>query len=275
MIPLPSIKPVYPQEILSVFPPAERMAAHYGVDRRFLRFASPPYSTDSEEQYSLHQYSTLRITDSYGDAVTVTHDEQYESAKNLINSGVLWCEPAGLIIINSPHYFFKSTDKDPDGGAEAFLAHLLCSLAHRVAARKVSGIEVNFLETMALDHVRGYAFKPKHLLIWGVCTEHFNSYECQKTIQFLHTFRHYTRILLTSVTDMGELLDRLHLHINHATCLFNLDPREEMLKETRQAKLTKKAKPKVVVKKAAVKKRVTKTKTVQRKATTPTADLSI
>lgn len=286
MIPLPNIKPIYPPEVLSKFSPPERMAAHYGVDQRFLRFASPPYTTDPEEMYSLHQYSTLRVTDVYGDVKTITHAEQYDAAKKLLDSGMLWCAPAGVIIINSPYYFFNSSDKDPDGGAEAFLAHLLCSLAHRVANRKVRDIEVNYLETMSLDHGRGFHMKPKHLLLWGVCTEHFNSYECQKTIHFLHTFRHHTRILLTSVSDMGELLERLHLHVDHVTCLFNLDRRQEMLnEEAKKSKLTKKSKPKAkkeTTKKATTKKAGTKkatnkkTKTVQRATkTTKETDMSV
>jgi hypothetical protein len=289
MIALPNIKPSYPQEILNVLPPAERMAANYGVDRRFLRFASPPYVTSDDEQYALHQYTTMRIVDAYGDVTEIGHDVQYEAAKSMLDSGVLWGAPAGVIVINSPYYFFNSSDKDPDGGAEAFLAHLLCSLAHRVANRTVSGINVNYLETMSLDHSREYALKPKHLLIWGVCTEHFNSYDCQKTIQFLHTFRHYTRILLTSVTDMGELLTKLHLHVSNVTHLFNLDRRMEMVKEEqRQVRLTKKKRPSTksrepkptkieeenlptTVKRATAKKK--KTKTVQRKA--KSRDLSI
>jgi len=245
MTPLPSIKPEYPREILDGFPPAERLAAYYGVERKFLRFASPPYSTDQQEQYALHQYASMAVTDSYGDAATVTHDDQYRKAVEILDSGVLWCDPPGLVIINSPYYFFNSSDSDPDGGAEAFLAHLLCSLALRVHQRKASSdINVNFLEMLQIDP-RQYIIKPKHLLLWGVCTEHLSAYDCSKTIQFLHSFRNHTRILLTSVSDMGELLDLLHIHLSHVTALFNLDRRQEMMKdEARKAKLTKKSKPK-------------------------------
>jgi hypothetical protein len=262
MLPLPSVKPTYPEEILRVLPPAERLAAHYGVERKFLRFASPPYVTDSMEQYSLHQYSTIQVTDAYEKSMTVTYEDQYKYIETLLSGGVLWSEPAGLIIINSPRYFFNSSDKDPDGGAEAFLSHLLCSLAFRVATRKAPGVDVNFLETMQLDYSRGYHLKPRHLLLWGVCTEHFNPYDCQKTIQFLFAFRQHTRILLTSVLDMGELLDRLHLHLDSVTYIFNLDKRQNLYEEEIiRSKMSKKPKPQPKVKKAVVK------KTTKKKAT--------
>jgi len=213
MIPLPSVKPVYDQEVLNTMGPSERQAAFYGVDRRFLRFASSEYISDVDEHYNLHQYSTINFS-----GITITYDEQFTNVKKLLNSGMLWSDPAGVIIINSPSYFF-----DGGQGAEAFLSHLICSLAHRVVTRKAPALDVNFLEVMQLDHTKTYQLKPRHLLVWGPVTDHFSSYDFNKTIQFLFSFRNYTRILLTSTQDMESLLSQLKMHVNHAAYYFNFN----------------------------------------------------
>jgi hypothetical protein len=226
MLPLPSVKPTYPIEYLNTLSPSERQAAFYGVEKRFIRFASTEYISDPQEQYNLHHFNTIHI-DSFGTKTTISYDEQFKNALTLLDSGLLWSEPSGLIVINSPNYLFDGTAKEPDRGPDAFLAHLICSLAHRVVNRKAPSIDVNFLEIMQLDHAKGYQLKPNHLLIWGPITDHFGSYDCNKTVQFMFSFRNHTRILLTSTKDMGALLDKLHINVEHISYLFNLDVKKE------------------------------------------------
>ena len=252
MIPLPSVKPTYSQELLSTLSPAERLAAFYGVEKKFLRFASSEYTSDPEEQYNLHHFNTIHVNSLYEKRI-VTYDDQFKNALELLSSGHLWSNPSGLIIINSPNYLFDGSTKEPDRGPDAFLAHLICSLAFRVVNRKApTTVEVNFLEIMQLEHSKGYLLKPEHLFVWGPITDHFGSYDCNKTIQFLFSFRNYTRILLTSTKELGALLDRLHINLEYVTYIFNLDVKkeaktqDEVIAEVKK-KRTRKKKPETII----------------------------
>ena len=167
MIDLPSVKPTYSDDMKVGLSPTQCQAgSNYGVERRFLHFASQEYLSDPDEQYRLHHYNTLIVKNQYGQ-IKVTHDEQFKNALDLINNGMLWCQPPGIIVINSPHYFFDSSPTEKDRSAEAFLAHLLCSLAHRTMTIKPARhTHVHFLEIMQLDHSRGYRQNERQLLIW-------------------------------------------------------------------------------------------------------------
>lgn len=261
VIPLPSVRPVYEQKMLDTLSPAERQAAFYGVEKRFLRYASKEYIEDPQEQYNLHHFNTIRI-EGYYETITIPHDVQFNHALELLNSGHLWCDPPALIVINAPNYLFDGTAKEMDRGPDAFLAHLVCSLAYRTMNRKApSDVAVNFLECMQLNHVDGYILKPRHLLVWGPVTDHFNSYDYNKTVQFLFSFRNYTRILLTSTKNLGELLGKLHINLAHVTYYFNFDVKKEAktreeiiveIKERKALKVEKKADETPEVKKEKV-----------------------
>jgi len=206
-------------DITALPPGAERQAANYGVEKVFLKFASPEFTADEQMQYKMHKYSTLTIVNKFNKRVIVHHDTQFTNALSLLDSGHLWCEPPGLIIINSPHYIFDK-ESGRDYGSNGFLAHLLCSLAFRVSKCVTRDLEVNFLDFAQLD-VTQYKLKKRHVLIWGPITEHFSSYDYNKAIQFLSSFRNHTRILMTSVTDLGAILDNLHVNIDAVTHVFN------------------------------------------------------
>jgi len=218
----PSLPPLPSNRIpldVNTFPAgAERQAASYGVEKMFLKFATPEFTSDEKTQYALHNYSTITIASKFK-RVTIHHDEQFKNALSLLDSGHLWCEPPGLIIINSPYYLFDGVS-GRDHGPEGFLSHLICSLAFRVAKCVTSNMAVNFLDVTQLD-VKQYTLKERHVLIWGPITEHFSSYDYNKAIQFLYSFRNYTRILVTSTTDLGAILDNMHVSIDAVTHVFN------------------------------------------------------
>lgn len=218
--PLPNLKQPYSDSWLNTLPPApsaQRLAASvYGVEPHFLFFASPEHVADPEENYRNHRYSTLYI----GSDV-IHHSDQFKNSLTLVDSGILWSNPSGLIIINSPRFLFE--DKASEG-AEGFLSHLLCSLAHRVAiTRKAPTVTVNFLETMQLDHAGGYRMNDRHLLVWGPISDHSPSYEINKTIQFLFTFRRHSKILITTTQDMRALLYNLRINPGRVDYYFNFD----------------------------------------------------
>jgi len=223
-IPLPSIKSIYSQEMLDKLAGAEyQAAAVYGVERHFLKFATPAYTTDIEEQYALHNYCTLTIN-----AKKIHHSEQFKNALALVNSGHLWSNPAGIIIVNSPRFLFAAAPEGKfdtsDCDAEAFIAHLLCSLAYRVVVtRKAPSVTVNFLETMQLAHENQYMINPRHLLVYGPVSDHCSPYDYQKMIQFMYSFRNHTRILITATPDLGKLLANIKLHPDRVTYYFNFD----------------------------------------------------
>ena len=241
-------KCVYSPEFLATLNPTQRQAATvYGVERRFLHFATPEYTSDVDEQYAIHQFCTLTATGLYTRLVH-SHDVQSANALKLLNSGHLWSEPASIIVINASNYLFsgsqeekeKEKKKDGDRGMDGFIAHLLCSLAHRVVNRKSpNDLKVSYLETMQLDHSKGYQLSPHHVLIWGPITDYFNSYDYNKTIQFLYSFRNYTRILMTVTKDIGELLGKLHINVDRISYFFNLNPTPE--EPTATKKKSKKA----------------------------------
>lgn len=241
MIPLPSVKPQYAQEDLDKLTPVCRLAAYYGVQSKFLYFADPEYLDDKEEMYSIHKFASFNVVCEGGDRIKLDPEDQFKNALDLINNGDLWS--ASTIIINAPNYVFNGVGDSK--GAEGFLSHLLCSLASRVVKRKAPSVEVNFLEIMQIDHTKGYHIKPKHILIWGPCTEHFNAYDCNRTIQFLFSFRNHTKILLTSTTDLGAFLEKFHLSLDAVSYVFNLDtglPKKPEIPYSRQYKKTKKVK---------------------------------
>jgi len=243
MIPLPSHKAKYSDETLSVLTPTERQAAAvYGVGKQFLKFATVDFTSDKHEQYDVHKFHRLSLVQD-GNRVKKTTDEQFQDALELLDSGLLWCDPTGIIVVNAPYFIFNGNEKDPYPGPVGFINHLLCSLAHRVIIGKTPtrNIEVNFLETMQLDFTRGYHLKPEHLLIYGPVTDHSSEYEYTKAIQFLFSFRNYTRILLTSTPDLGEMLTQLKINITHVSYFFNFDT---SLEKTTDAIKNKTKKPK-------------------------------
>lgn len=249
MLPLPSVKPNYDKDTstadwkeASTWSQAEATAIRYGVDKKFIHFASTAYTSEPEEHYGIHKFKNAHVSSPGFDPIDITTDEQYKNALKLLDDGTLWSKPPGVIVINSPYYLFNSTAAEPARGPDGFLAHLLCSLAHRTSSRKAPSVDVNFMELMQLDFSKEYKFNPRHLLVWGPCTNHFNSFDCNKTIQFLFSFRHYTRILLTSTSDLGELLARFHMSSVHASYIFNLDsgikfdetPKEPKIKKIKE-----------------------------------------
>jgi len=222
-------KCTYSPEMLAALNLAQQEAADaYGVARKFLHFATPEFMADPQEQYGLHNYCTITAAGIYTKLV-VSYDEQIQNALQLRTSGHLWSEPASIIVVNSPNYLFDGSAKEPDKGAEGFIAHLLCSLAYRAMILKSVpfNIAVNYLGTAQLDYSKEYRLNPRHLLIWGPVSDHFNSYDYNKTIQFLHTFHNYTRILITSTKDIGELLGKLSVNVTHISHFFNFDSNRE------------------------------------------------
>jgi len=263
---LPKINiPKYTENELQSLPEAARFAAQCGVEPRYLKFANPEFTDDPTEQYAIHPFSTLYIHNERAQKI-VTYDEQYKNALKLIDSGMLWCKPSGLIIINSPYTFFdaqewfttKDLDNDPSPftGAMGFLSHLICSLSHRVHKRvlfKKSGvlsINVNFFSTTFFDR-KDYFTGDQHLLVWGPVTELTGDYEFSKTMQFLFAYRNHTRVLLTSTQDMGALLSRLRINADYVSYFFNFDkdkngivPKEKEPKSKRGQGKNKKAQAK-------------------------------
>lgn len=242
MIPLLSIKPYYSQEELNSLWPAARLSAHFGVQKKFLYFASPDYTEVDREMYGVHKFSSFNL-----EGKRIAPEEQEDNALVLLDSGKLWS--SSVIVINSPHTLFNG--KENALGIEAFLSHILCSLAYRVQKRKAPSVEVNFLETVQLDHTKGYQMKENHLLIWGPCTENFSSYDCNKTVQFLFSFRSYAKILLVSTVDLEAFLEKFQLSLDAVSFIFNL--------ETKPGKPEKIVTPK---KKPVLKKRGRKAKSI-------------
>jgi len=244
MLPLPSIKPFYtPDEVQSLATnPAAKLALYYGVDKKFLKFTDPSYVEDINEQYEMHNFSTFSVVCVGGEKEEVTAKVQAQKAVELINDGGLWAP--SLILINSPSYFFHGADSSIEG-PDGLLAHFICSLCHRIVTRKAPPVEINFLETMQLDHARGYQFKPKHLCIWGPLTENSSQYDFNKTTQFLFSFRHYARILLLSVRDIGAFLEKFNTSLSAVDFVFNLAtdlPKKGEIKYAKPAKKRAKAK---------------------------------
>ena len=242
---LPNVgKITYSEDFLSKLSPAERQAAYYGVEKRFLYFARKETIEAPNEGYDVHCYRTLRAANTFN-KLTLPGSEQCQKAIELLGSGLLWSEPAGIIVLNSPDFIFTGKEHDAALGIDGFLAHLVCSLAHRVVVtRKASGVDVNYLETTSLDHNRDYHIKQRHLLIWGPVTDHFSAFDCNKTVQFLFTFRNHTRILLTSTPDVGELLAKLKVNIDRVSYFFNFEATKEEGESPDTKKAAKSRKPK-------------------------------
>lgn len=242
---LPNVgKIAYSEDFLSKLSPAERQAASYGAEKRFLYFARKETIEAPNEGYDVHCYRTLRAVNTVN-KLTIPGNEQCQKAVEFLDSGILWSDPAGIIVLNSPDYIFTGKEHDAALGVEGFLSHLFCSLAYRaVVTRKASGIEVNYLETTQLDHNREYNMKQRHLLIWGPVTDHFNSFDYNKTIQFLFKFRNHTRILLTSTPDVGELLAKLKVNVDRVSYFFNFDATKEEGESPDTKKAAKGKKPK-------------------------------
>lgn len=264
MLPLPSNKARYRDEMLNNLTPTERQAAAvYGVGKQFLKFASEEFISDKYEQYEIHKFHSVLVVQ---DDIKIQRSslEQLNDVMELLDSGILWCDPAGLIIINSPCFLFEG-DKDPYSGPIGFFNHLLCSLAYRVVQGKTPArnIEVNLLETMQIDLSKDYHLKPEHLLLYGPITEHSSAYDYTKAIQFLFTFRNYTRILLTSTYDLGELLSLLKVHINNVSYFFNFGLPREVIPTTKTKTKTqeKTSEQEKLVKQVRKTKKVTKKKT--------------
>lgn len=224
--PLPKLNiPIYSEDELKPMCEAERHAARCGIETKYLKFATPEFTSEPDEQYRLHNYSKLHVRSSHTEMV-VTCDEQFRNALTLLDSGMLWCKPPGLIVINSPYFVFD--DPDPFKGADGFLAHLICSLSHRVQTKKVfkmsgvTSINVNFFGNTFLDR-KDYQTIAQHLLIWGPVTDLASDHDCAKTIQFLFSYREHTRILLTSTKDVGALLERLRINALYVSAFFNFD----------------------------------------------------
>lgn len=235
----------YSEEVLNSFVGAKRLAASYGVEEKFLALATPEYLNDPTEQYGLHTYSTLDVQCAHT-RITIPHNVQETNALQLLDSGMLWSLPAGLIVVNSP-YVLDGDSQDPYACADGFIAHLVCSLAHRIATRKGTAkrIEVRYLETMSLELSRGYDLSQKHTLIFGPVTDYFLHSDLNNAVQFLHAFRHHTRILQTATRDLGALLERIHVNPKHVNYFFNFDVRADAqiaVKQEAHKKLERKEK---------------------------------
>jgi hypothetical protein len=216
-IDLPSVVIPYPDSKLDAMKiPEMRWSARHGVEEKFLYFASPEYN-NPEIDYRVHEYSNLHVGE-----MCIHHSDQPAQAVSMVNDGYLWSDPAGIIIINSPRYMFSSKH---DRGAESFIAHLICSLGRKVITgdRIARGTDVNFLETMQLDHTMRFNFKDRHLLVWGPISENCTAHEYSKTTQFLFAFRRFTRIILTTTQDMHQLLRSIKLDPKRVTFYFNFD----------------------------------------------------
>jgi len=235
-LPLPNVgKVTYSDAYLSTLSPTERHSLYWGVEKQFLYLASKEYLEAQDEQYGIHNYKTLHATNAHA-KLLVDHETQFKNALELLGSGHLWCDPASIIVLNSQDYLLEGRAKDAVRGVDGFLAHLLCSLAYRAITRKCPRVEVNYLETMALDHNKGYKMEERQVLIWGPITDHFNSFEYNKTVQFLYTFRHHTRILLTCTPDIGELLAKLKVNIDRVSYFFNFSACKEEVKPSHTQK---------------------------------------
>ena len=248
---LPSIQRIYSDNEMAALQHAQQTAARFGVEPKFLQFASLASVSDPQEEYIMHNYSTIHIGNK-----TVHYDEQLTNALTLLDSGHLWCDPPSIIVINAPEHLFGDTAKEPFRGPIGFLSHLICSLAHRVSTRKAPAVTVNFMDPAGVDHSKGYTIKPRHLLIWGPVTDHFHAFDYNKTIQFLYQFRTHTRILQTSTKDMGALLDNLRIDVDHVAYFFNFAAE----KGERKGERTKLEKQIEIVTEAKAKKKRTRKK---------------
>lgn len=253
--PIPSIKHPYTDEDMAKLQPAQQTAARYGVDPLYLKFASSASASDIQEEYALHNFSTLHI----GSKV-VTHDDQFNDALQMLDNGCLWGNPASVIIVNAPKHLFPSKVKygekkekkdDPYLGPVCFISHLACSLAYRVSTKRIPHSVFSYLDMTGggIDLAKGYDRHPRNLFVWGPITDHSNSFDYSKTIQFLYAFRSQTRILLTSTPDLESMLDKLHMHVDHVSYFFNFasekgDSRKELTKTEKQIEIVKEAKEK-------------------------------
>ena len=245
---LPNMKPqVYSKNEESEFEQKGRAlacAARYGVERKFLKFATPEYLECKNERYDLHNFAPLLV----GDEV-ISPEEQLINALYLLDSGHLWCDPPTIIIINSPRYVFD--DDDADKGVDCFLSHILCSLANRAInpihtdGRLIKrSPTVNFLGS-AIDIKENYKVNERHLFVWGtVVVDHYGDFDYLKTIRFLSAFKSHTKILLTCAKDMGKMLELLKINPKKVAFFFNLDDEKDSLRPPYHSKARRPATPK-------------------------------
>jgi len=257
---LPSVKRLYSDNEMAELQHTQQTAARFGVEPKFLKFASLESVSDPQEEYTMHNYSTIHIGNK-----TVFHDEQFTNALALLDSGHLWCAPPSIIVINAPEHLFGDTAKEPFRGPIGFLSHLICSLAYRVSNLKAPAVTVNFMDPAGVDHSKGYTIKPRHLLVWGPVTDHFHAFDYNKTIQFLYHFRTHTRVLQTSTKDMGALLANLRIDVEHVAYFFNFAAE----KGERKGERTKLEKQIEIVTEAKAKKK----RTTRKKQETPTNNI--
>lgn len=237
--PIPSLKPVnHPQEFIDKLSSAKRMAAMWGVPAKYLHYADDSYTkNEAGESYEIYRYDNAQANVIGYGSFPYLYDKQFADAVAMLDSGVLWSSPPGLIIINTPYFLFD-TECMTD-----FLSHVLCSLAFRITSRKAPNLAINFLETLDLDLRHHYFNHNPHLLIYGPIHDHFSYKEYSKVIKFLWQFRRYTRIILTCTADLGNLMHNLKVSPNYVTHLFNLNSNDELRGKmmTTTVKTTKRA----------------------------------
>jgi len=224
---LPNCGAKYSDDILDTFAGARRRAATFGVGEKYLALTSDDYLKDPVEQYDIHNYATLDIQGTHT-RITVPYAVQRENALHILDNGILWAMPSGIIVVNSP-YVLDGNSKEPFFGADGFIAHLICSLAHRISVRKGTAkqIEVSYLNANSLDFSREYDLVRKHTVVLGPITDYFLSSDFNSAIQTLHILKHHTIILHTATKDLGALLEKMRINVSSVDYFFNFDVRSD------------------------------------------------
>ena len=270
MIKIPAIRSIYDEAVIRKLSPVEGMAAILGVPPQFLNLANWPDAKD----YSIHAFRsfyTPQLADEVKyeekqksiapekrdkkkadkpvfEKVAITPAFQRCALIDLLD-GPLFHDFSGtddnrcLIVVNSYPSFFAAADR---GSGEMFLWHLACSVAAKRMATRDQALNFAYLgSTETIEQSKWEQPKPKTVFAFGPVTDDFVSYQYTNAISFLTTYAQHTRILLLSVKDITETLERLRIDIGYPDYLFQLgsDERTPLKKLPRWSGYTPKATP--------------------------------
>ena len=231
MLPLPTIKFPYTADELAGLPTAKGLAAQMGCPRRLLWLADKT----AVEDFRIHDYASVVVTDKSGRQHEITPARQLEQAQSLVE-GPLWGEPAALIVINMNQL----------ESGERFLYHLLGLVAHRRVETRNLRLDFSFMGAAEVEPFKGYLSKPNHVVAWGPLSGHATGHRHQQALEFLTGFTHHTRILLLAADDIPDMFDRLRLCSDQVPYCFNLGSKHDRRAATRKEKQGKPKSKKVV-----------------------------
>jgi hypothetical protein len=234
---IPAIRYRYSDEEMRTLSPEVGMAALFGVPRQFFKLTE---AANSEGFNIYHQFDTIKVPVMKKKKKREEGEEKPEEPKQKgrrkakveadyeLVEGTANCLPTdqrdavagllsgplaggapSLIVVNAPAYF---AGLEVYSG-ESFLYHMMCATAiHRIKSRDTQ-VDFMHLGIESVDQQSWIDPKSKAIMAWGPITDDFSSYHIANAIKFLVTYSHYTRVLLLSVKDMLEALQKLRIDV--------------------------------------------------------------